>query len=157
MPFLDVRVTKKDTGFVTSLYQKPTFTGLYTPWDSFSPTQYKINLVRCLTNRTLRVCSQSVVQEELATLRKILERNGYPGHILDKWVTQDPPQRRVGPRPCPLTLRVPWLGRKTERLIKRANDAVRLAYSAGEVRAVYSTNRAFRLPKEGLPTPKQGI
>ena len=76
-------------------------------------------------------------------------------HVLDKWVTQDPPQRRVGPRPCPLTLRVSWLGRKTERLIKRANDAVRLAYPTGEVRAVYRTNRAFRLPKEGLPTHKQ--
>ena len=155
LPFVDVRVTKKDTGFVTSLYRKPTFSGLYTPWDSFSPTQYKINLVRCLTNRILRICSQSVVQEELATLRKILERNGHPGHVLDKWVTQDSPQRRVGLRPCPLTLRVPWLGRKTERLIKGANDAVRLAYPAGEVRAVYSTNRAFRLPKEGLPTHKQ--
>ena len=155
LPFLDVRVTKKDSGFVTSLYRKPNFTGLYTPWDSFSRTQYKINLVCCLTNRILRICSQSVVQKELDTLRTILERNGYPGHVLDKWVTQDPPQRRVGPRPCPLTLRVPWLGRKTERLIKRANDAVRLAYPAGEVRAVYSTNRAFRLPKEGLPTHKQ--
>ena len=51
---------------------------------------------------------------------------------------------------------MPWPGRRTERLIKRANDAVRLAYSgAGEVRAVYSTNRAFRLPKESLPTHKQ--
>ena len=84
LPFLDIRVTKKDSGFVTSLYRKPTFTGLYTPWDSFSPTQYKINLVRCLTNRILRICSQSVVQKELDTLRTILERNGYPGHVLDK-------------------------------------------------------------------------
>ena len=100
------------------MYQKPTLTGLYTPWDNFNPTQYKINLVRCLTNRILRICSQSVVQKELNTLRKILERNGYPCHVLDNWVTQDPRQRRVGPRPCPLTLRVLWLGRKTERLIK---------------------------------------
>ena len=75
--------------------------------DSFSPTQYKINLVRCLTNRILRLCSQSVVQKELDTLRKILERNGYPDHVLDKWVTQDPPQRGVGSRPCPLTLSFP--------------------------------------------------
>ena len=115
LPFLDVRVTKKESGFVTSLYKKPTSTGLYTPWDSFSPTQYKINLVRCLTNQILlRICSQSVVQEELDTLPTILERNGYPGHVLEKWVTQDPPQRCVGPRPCPLTLQVSWLGRKTE-------------------------------------------
>ena len=152
LPFLDVRVTKKDSGYVASLCRKATVTGLYTPWDSFSPMQYKINLVRCLTNRFLRIFSQSIVQEELDTLRTILERNGYPGHILDKWVAHDPPQRRVGPRLCPPALQVPWLGRKTEQLIKRANDAVRLAYPAGEVRAVYSTNRAVHFPKEGLPT-----
>ena len=28
LPFLEVRVTKKDSGFVTSLYRKPTFNGL---------------------------------------------------------------------------------------------------------------------------------
>ena len=33
---------------------------LYTAWDSFSPTQNKINLARSLTNRIFRICSQSV-------------------------------------------------------------------------------------------------
>ena len=32
LPFMDVGVTLTATGIVTSLYRKPTFTGLYTPW-----------------------------------------------------------------------------------------------------------------------------
>ena len=149
--YIALRMFRKCT-----LYRKPTFTGLCTPWDSFSRTHWcKINLVRCLTNRIIRLCSQSVVQKELNTLRMIQERNGYPGHMLDKWVTQDPPHGRVGRMPCPLTLRVPQLRWRTEPLINRANDAVRLAHPAGEVRAVCSTNRVFHLPKEGLPTHNQ--
>ena len=115
------------------------------------------NLVRALTFRINRVCSPAVVQEELDTLRTILTRNGYPGQILDRWVTPSSaqPERRIGPQLCPLTLRIPWLGRGTEKLVERANDAVRLAYFAGKVRAVYKTKRAFNLPKERIPTPSQ--
>ena len=45
--------------------------------------------------------------------------------------------------------------RGTEKLVERTNDAVRLAYLAGKVRAVYKTKRAFNLPKERIPTPSQ--
>lgn len=152
LPFLDVRVTRSVSGITTSLYRKPTFTGLYTPWDSFSPTLYKINTIRALTHRIIRICSPSVIEDEFNTLRSILSKNGYPGHLLDKLITLDQRQRRFGPKLCPLVIRLPWLGRVTERLIRKANDAVRLAYFAGEVRAVFNTNRAFSLPKERLPT-----
>ena len=136
-------------------FRKPTFTGLYTPWDSFSPTVYKVNLVRSLAHRIIRICSPTTVEGELTALRDILAKNGYPGELLDRFVTTDQPTRREGPRPCPLTLRVPWLGSKTEKLVRRANDAVRLAYPAGEVRAVYRTNKAFNLPKDRIPTQSQ--
>ena len=152
LPFLDVRVAKTNLGISTSLYRKPTFTGLYTSWDSFSPDVYKINLVRALTYRIIRICSPAVVEEELRLLRSILAKNGYPGQVLDKWVTTDQSQRRIGPKLCPLILRVPWLGKKTEDLIRRANKSIRLAYYAGEVRAVYTTSVSFKLPKDVTPT-----
>ena len=61
LPFLDVTVSRTDDSIITSMYRKPTFTGRYSPWDSFSATSYKINLVRSLTNRVLRICSPSVI------------------------------------------------------------------------------------------------
>ena len=56
-------------------------------------------------------------------------------------------------KPCPLVIRLPWLGNKTDRMVKRINDAVRLAYFATEVCAAFKTTRAFSLPKDWLPTP----
>ena len=105
------------------LYSQIIVTLRYTPWDSFSATSCKINLVRSLTNRVLRICSPSVIDEELKTLRTILSKNGYPGYILAKLVVaRDPPGRRIGARFCPLVLQVPWLGKRTDELVKKANN-----------------------------------
>ena len=146
--FLDVKVSRTDDSIITSMYRKPTFTGRYTPWDSFSATSYKINLVRSLTNRVLPICSPSVIDEELKTLRTIQSKNGYPGYILVKLVARDPPGRHIGARFCPLVLQVLWLGKRTDELVRKANNAIRLAYFAEAVRPVYRTTRGLQ-PAEG--------
>ena len=48
LPFLDVNVERTATGFETSVYRKPTFTGQYLLWESFSPTKQKTNLISTL-------------------------------------------------------------------------------------------------------------
>ena len=49
IPFLDVRIKRNLNNFKTTVHRKTTFTGLY--------TKYKINLIRTLTYRCLRICS----------------------------------------------------------------------------------------------------
>ena len=42
IPFLDILITRNQNNtFMTSIYRKKTFTGLYTKWDSFTPRKYK--------------------------------------------------------------------------------------------------------------------
>ena len=48
LPFLDVLIHKDGSRFTTSLYRKPTFTGLYTEFSTPSPTKYKVNLISIL-------------------------------------------------------------------------------------------------------------
>ena len=48
IPFLDVLVDRSNLSFTTSVYRKPTFTGQYTRWDSFSSTGNKIALINIL-------------------------------------------------------------------------------------------------------------
>ena len=47
LTFLDVLVTRENT-FCTSLYRKPTFSGLYTNFNSFMPDTYKKGLIYTL-------------------------------------------------------------------------------------------------------------
>ena len=59
LPFMDVLVERVNDQLVRSIYRKPTFTGLYTRWESYSPTNQKINLIKSLTTRVVRICSPS--------------------------------------------------------------------------------------------------
>ena len=52
LPFLDDLVHKEENGFLKSIYDKPTFTGLYTRYDSLSPKRQKISFIKCLIKRT---------------------------------------------------------------------------------------------------------
>lgn len=57
--FLDVLVKQKEESFITTVYQKPTFTGLYMNWNSFITKSYKINLISsppCIDMFSLQVC-----------------------------------------------------------------------------------------------------
>ena len=154
LPFMDVRVSRKAEEMVTSVYRKPTFTGLYTPWDSFSPTRYKINTVRALAHRVLRICSPPCIDDELQNLRQIFLRNGYPGSVLDTYITSVQRPHFIGPGKCPLVIHLPWLGHNVATCCeRRIRTTLCRVYFAVKVRFAYTTNRAFSLPKDRLPTP----
>ena len=80
--FLDVSVEKGGTGFLTSIYRKPTFTGQYIRWNSFSPKARKINLIKPLVHRALMICSKTKLDSELGTIKQLLIDNGYPEDVL---------------------------------------------------------------------------
>ncbi|CAF4535920.1 unnamed protein product, partial [Rotaria sp. Silwood2] len=82
--FLDVCVTQdEEDKLTTSLYRKPTHTGLYMLWDSNQNRRYKLGLIKTLVIRIHRICSkQSIIRNELNLLRKTLTDNGYPPHII---------------------------------------------------------------------------
>ena len=88
IPFLDVLIKRHlNNSFSTSIYRKKTFTGLYTQWDSFTPRKYKINLIRTLTYRCLRICSSPrLLQSALDDLKRYLSRNGYPRGIISYYM-----------------------------------------------------------------------
>jgi hypothetical protein len=55
--FLDILVTCKEHNLTTSLYRKPTHTGLYMLWDSNQNRRYKLGLINTLVIRIYRICS----------------------------------------------------------------------------------------------------
>ena len=114
LPFLDVLVEKSPSKFMTFIYRKPTFTGEYLRWNSFSPRKRKTNLILTLTHRALAICSPERLPSELNKIKFILLTNGYPEHVIKSFVAKKMKQfhalPKFGPEKCPVDLRVPWLG-----------------------------------------------
>ena len=48
MSFLDVNVIREQGKFTTSVNRKPTFSGVYSHFDSFLPDTYKIGMIYIL-------------------------------------------------------------------------------------------------------------
>ena len=87
LPFLDVNVMRSNGNFVTSVYRKPTFSGVYTNFNSFLPDLYKKSLVSTLLFRLFTICSSwELVDKEVTNLKKILSRNAYPASAIDRLV-----------------------------------------------------------------------
>ena len=57
LSFLDVDVSRDGNTFVTSVSRKPTFSGVYSHFDSFLPSTYKIGMIYTLVFRCFRICS----------------------------------------------------------------------------------------------------
>ena len=83
--FLDVNVIHESGKFITRVYQKPTFSGVYTRCDSFLPDSCKIGMISTLVNRCFQICSSwSIFHQQLILLREIFQKNGYPENFIDR-------------------------------------------------------------------------
>ena len=76
LPFLDVLVERCDSSFLTSVYRKPTLTGLYLSWHSFAPRSRKLNLIRCLSYKVLDIFSDCKIEDELKVIKDLYINNG---------------------------------------------------------------------------------
>ena len=84
LPFLDVEIFRSNGKFSTSVYRKPTFTGLFTNFHSFIPLAYKRSLVSCLLHRIFNLCSNyENFHAQLEVVRKLFNLNGFPSHMFD--------------------------------------------------------------------------
>ena len=55
--FLDIKITRDKNKFMTSVYRKPTFSGVFTNFGSFIRKSYKYNLLFTLLHRAFKLCS----------------------------------------------------------------------------------------------------
>ena len=57
LSFLDMKITSKNNRFVTSVYWKPTFSGVLTNFESFAPNMHKHGLIETFVYTSFRSCS----------------------------------------------------------------------------------------------------
>ena len=99
---------------MTSVYRKPTFTGLYTRFDFFSARKQKFSLIKCLISRTCKISSEKFLQNDLEKLKAIFLSNGYLERTLDGAFNQSEKDKLSGPAKCPVYLTLPWIRQISE-------------------------------------------
>ena len=83
MSFLDVNIIHEKDRFITSVYGKPTFSGIYTHFDIFLPSSNKMGLLHTLC---FRICSDwTKFHLELVKLTDNFKNNGYPENFINNY------------------------------------------------------------------------
>ena len=73
LSFLDVELSRQQGKFVTTVYRKSTFSGVYTHFEV-----YKVGMIYTLAYRCFKICSDwTKFHEELNFLKHVFLKNGY--------------------------------------------------------------------------------
>ena len=85
MSFLGVNVIREKDKFTSSVHCKPTFSGIYTHFDSFLPSSDKIGLFyTLLLYRCFRICSDwTKFHPEFVKLIDFFKNNGWPENFIN--------------------------------------------------------------------------
>ena len=87
LSFLDINIFREKGKFVTNVYRKKTFSGVYTNFNSFILETYKIGLIKSLLLQCFHLCSDFVkFHHEINILRSILCKNSYSRDFVDKCI-----------------------------------------------------------------------
>ena len=124
LSFLDIKISKSDNFFQTSVFRKSTFTGLSMNFHSFCSHNFKSAVIRNYLHRAYIVCSSYILLDrEFSFIRGFLMDNGYlsksiysrirrfldekflPGKIIDPSSTPD----------CNY-IKLPYFGYKSEKM-----------------------------------------
>ena len=82
LPFIGINVTHADLRFTTTVYRKPTDTGLGLQYTSFNQTSFKSNSIMTLLHRCFMICSTwTLFHQQVEYLRTYYSNNGYPSAI----------------------------------------------------------------------------
>ena len=57
LSFMDIKISRVNNKFATSVYHKPTFSGVFTNFESFIADMHKRGLLEILLHRCFRLCS----------------------------------------------------------------------------------------------------
>ena len=72
--FLDIKITRHNQQFKTSVYRKPTFSGLFTHYESYMDQTYKKSLIDTSLFHCFSICYEYIsFHLEVENLREVLK------------------------------------------------------------------------------------
>ena len=135
LPFLDVTVRRAGTSIETSVYRKPSFTGLGLSFFSFVPLSIKNAVVQSFIYRAYRISSNyKLFHLELNFLKKFFKENGYPRSLIESAITNflnmkfTPVPVKPDVNKLKKFIPLPYFGKRTNKLKKEVDAILRRFY-----------------------------
>ena len=127
LSFLDIKITRINGKFCTSIYRKKTFSGVYLNYESFLPITYKRGLICTLLHRTFTICSDyKILHDEISKLKTIWQKNKFPLHFIDRCIKQffnkllvKKKAKKDNPQKKELSITLTFLGKQSLELKKK--------------------------------------
>jgi len=163
LSFLDVNICRENNHFSTSVYRKPTFSGLGTNFFSNIYNQYKSSSLNTLINRAYRLSSNfNIFHQELDFLRHYFCTNNYPTKLFNRLVKQylnrlyQSNNTIVTVPKRTLYLELPYIGNQTGKLKQDLNLIMSKFFPHIQVRYYFRNNfkiGSFFRKYDTLPMP----
>ena len=161
LPFLDTSISINNNKFESSIYRKPTFTGLGTHFLSFTQKIYKINSIKTLIYRSFHLSSTYLnFHNDITFLKKFFIDNGYPSNLfhnilktfLNKTYIQEPAVQTVSK--CKIFIPMPYFGYISDKIKNELQPLLTKLYPHLSIKLVfkntYSIGSLFKI-KDRLP------
>ena len=149
MYFLDVAVTRSAESFVTNVYRKKTFSGVFTNFYSFISIQFKASLISTLLYRCFHLSSTTeLFHREVENLRGILRKNSYPSEFIDQCVASF--LNKIYKAPVPkvekqtITVMLPFLGKLSLEIRNRLRKYAKKYAKDCELNVIFRSERRLK-------------
>ena len=87
LSFLDIKISRENNKFVTSVHRKSTFSEVFTNFESFISNCYKRSLIDTLLYRGFSLCSNmETFHQEISSLKSVFKSNGYIKNFIDSCI-----------------------------------------------------------------------
>ena len=148
LSFLDIKIVRENNKFTTSVYRKPTFSGVFTNFESFIPNSYKYALIFTLLHRAFKLCSNfELLHQEIENLKNIFRNNGHSVNFSDfcikKYLNNLHVKKKVyllAPKKR-LTCVPQFLGKKSLQLRSRLLSSVNKTVHFCNLKVVFQSQR----------------
>ena len=97
LPFLDVKVHRRECGFRFSIYRKPTHSESCIHFFSFHPLSVKKSVAAGLLPRALRYCDPEFIEQEMDHLFKSFQKLRYPQFVIQQVLSRARRSFYLGP------------------------------------------------------------
>ena len=114
-------------------------------------------MIGTLVHRALGICSEEKLASEMKTIRRILQKNGYPEDVINlgikKKISGFRASKREVPRKCPVYLKIPWIAYVFLKFEKQTKNAVNKCFGSVFTRVIFLTKKMMpSIRKDRLPS-----